>query len=252
MAGMSTEKTEALVIRLADFSETSRVVTFFSRDWGKLSTVAKGGKRLKGPFEAALDLLTACRIVFIRKSSSSLDILTEAQLKTRFQPKGKDLNVLYSGYYVAELLAGLTEEYDPHPVLYDEALKTLERLSQGDNVNLSVLRFELVTLREIGQLPSFDLCVVCSQPVLREHPFAFCMIPSGLICRECQPQEEPSQNRIQAGTVTILQRLSAEGDTTIGRLGVSSQQFRESRQVVTAVVCHAMGRRPKMLRYLRF
>ena len=88
------EKTEAIVIRQADFSESSRVVTFFTRRFGKMSAVAKGAKRLKGPFDAALDLLTHCRIVFIRKSSSSLDILTEAQVIQRFRPESKDLDAL--------------------------------------------------------------------------------------------------------------------------------------------------------------
>ena len=120
---MSTEKTDAVVIRQADFSESSRVVTFFTRDWGKVSMVAKGGRRLKGPFEAALDLLTVSRIVFIRKLSNSLDILTEAQLVSRFRPNGRDLLSLYGGYYLAELLAGLIEEYDPHPVLLTKSLE---------------------------------------------------------------------------------------------------------------------------------
>src|ERR1043165_4338396 len=66
---MSTQKAEALVIRQTDFSETSKVVTFFTREHGKISVIAKGARRLKGPFEAAIDLLTVCRIVFIRKSS---------------------------------------------------------------------------------------------------------------------------------------------------------------------------------------
>ena len=36
------EKTEAMIIRVADFSETSRVVTLFSRDFGKMAALAKG------------------------------------------------------------------------------------------------------------------------------------------------------------------------------------------------------------------
>ncbi len=48
---MSTEKTDALVIRLADFSESSRVVTFFTRDFGKISCSGEGGETPQGPFE---------------------------------------------------------------------------------------------------------------------------------------------------------------------------------------------------------
>src|SRR5262249_7140061 len=84
---MSSEKSAAIVIRQVDFSESSRVVTMFTREFGKVAVLAKGAKRLKGPFEAALDLLAVCDVVFIRKSTSGLDILTEARLQTRFRPK---------------------------------------------------------------------------------------------------------------------------------------------------------------------
>jgi len=82
---MSTEKTEAIIIRQVDFSETSRVVTFYTREFGKVPLLAKGAKRLKGPFESGLDLLSICDIVFIRKSSGTLGILTESRLKNGFR-----------------------------------------------------------------------------------------------------------------------------------------------------------------------
>ena len=248
---MSAEKTDAIVIRQADFSETSRVVTFFTREWGKVSALAKGCRRLKSPFEAALDLLTVCRIVFLRKSSSSLDILTEAQLVSRFRPIGRDLNKLYGGYYLAELLSGLTEEYDPHPCLFDEATQTLQQLSQEGEAKLSVLRFELTTLREIGQLPSFDVCMVCNEPATKEGPLAHWVSQGGLICKKCQ-KEEYSQNRIQAGTVALLRRLATDDQLAIDRLVVSADQFRELRRFVTSAMSYALGRRPKMSRYLQF
>src|SRR5260370_14178539 len=105
-------------MRQADFSESTRVVTLFTRDFGKVAALAKGAKRLKGPFEAALDLLATCEVVFIRKSSSGLDILTEAQLKHRFRPRPGDLGSLYGGYYFAARLAPPFQEYDPHPPLF--------------------------------------------------------------------------------------------------------------------------------------
>jgi DNA repair protein RecO (recombination protein O) len=247
---MSLEKTEAIVIRQADFSESSRVVTFFSREWGKISTVAKGAKRLKGPFDAALDLLAVCRIVFLRKSSSSLDILTEAQLLSRFKPKKQSLVSLYGGYYVAELLAGLTEEYDPHPVLFEEAVKSLELLSEQGDPSLVVLRFEFVILREIGQLPAFDMCVGCGTALNGNGPFAFWVSQGGLICPRCQ-KEGLNRNRIQAGTVMLLRRLSSEADPHAENLSVSASQMQEIRRVATAAISHALGHRPKMLRYLR-
>ena len=82
---MPTEKAIALVLRVVEFSETSSIVTLLTREFGKVRGLAKGARRPKGPFESALDLLSLCRIVFLRKSSDALDLLTEAKLEWRFR-----------------------------------------------------------------------------------------------------------------------------------------------------------------------
>lgn len=247
---MSAEKTEALVIRVADWSETSRVVSFFTRDFGRISALAKGGRRLKGPFEAALDLLAACRIVFLRKSSGSLDLLTEAQLISRFRPPGRSLFGLYGGYYVAELLSGLTEEYDPHPALYDAALATLRRLAKEEEPKVAIVRFELAVLREIGQLPALDACLVCGRPTGQGGSFAHWVSHGGLICSDCS-REEYGGERLAAGTVAALGRLSSEDEPLADRVAVSPGQLEEMRRFTLAAISHALGRRPKMHRYLK-
>jgi DNA repair protein RecO (recombination protein O) len=245
---MSMEKTDALIIRLADFSESSRVVTFFTRDFGRISALAKGGKRLKGPFEAALDLLAICRIVFLRKSTPGLDILTEAQLTSRFKPSGRELERFYGGYYVAELLSGLTEEADPHPQLYQESIDTLTRL-QESNPKVAIIRFELAVLREIGQLPALDVCVNCGRSADGVGSWLFSVAQGGLICPNCA-QESIAGEPVSAGTVAVLRRLSDESRAVVERLALSPRQLHEARQVVTAAVSHALGHPPKMLRYI--
>src|SRR5436305_10416709 len=129
---MAAEKTLALVLRTTDWSETSRIATLWTREVGKVRALAKGGRRLKSNFDSALDLLTVCSIVFLRKSSGSLDLLTEAQVVQRFPRLGTDLAALYAAYYIAELLADWTEEYDPHPLLFDEARAALAGLGAPD------------------------------------------------------------------------------------------------------------------------
>ena len=248
---MSAEKTEAVVIRLADFSESSRVVTLFTRDFGKISALAKGAKRLKGPFESALDLLSRVNVVFLPKSSDSLDLLTEAQLVARFQPRPRELMSLYGGYYVAELLAGLTETHDPHPQLYDAAVATLQRLGDAPDLRLTILWFETQLLREIGHLPDFDSCLVCGRPAELREGVRHWVTQGGLVCRECG-RPDLSHTEIRPGTLVILQKLSDADPGRLDRIQASPQQFKELRRLVTSAVCHVLERRPKMLAYLKF
>jgi DNA repair protein RecO (recombination protein O) len=246
---MSAEKTDGLILRVTDFSETSRIVVLFTRDFGKISALAKGGRRLKGPFESALDLLANCRIVFLRKSSSGLDLLTEAQLIARFRPQEKDLGCLYAGYYVAELLLSLTEDYDPHPQLYEAAVDALVGFGSSAEVRRALVRFELVMLREMGQLPEFDACVACGSPLTEGRTFGFWVSQGGLICPDCQ-REDFSQMEIHAGTAAALRLLAGEGDQAWRRLQLSPEEYKEMKRVTTSAISHVLGRRPKLLNYL--
>lgn len=248
---MPAEKTNALVIRLADFSESSKVVTLFTREFGKVAGLAKGAKRLKSSFEAALDLLAECRVVFLRRSPSGLDLLTESQLISRFRPNSRNLSSLYSGYYLAELLDGLTEDYDPHPTLYDAAVATLAHLSGETNPRLALMRFELTLLREIGHLPDFDECTICGQPIELGEAARLWVSQGGLICSACgRPQYEHTE--IEAGSVAVLRRLADEADDAWQRLSASPRQFRELRGLLNSQVTHVLERRPRMLKYLSF
>jgi DNA repair protein RecO (recombination protein O) len=246
---VSQEKTTALVIRQADWSESSRVVTLFTRDFGKISVVAKGARRLKSAFEAGLDLLSECRIVFLRKSSSSLDILTESQLQKRFSPAAGSLKALYAGYYLCELLNGLTEPYDPHPALYDVCVETLARLSCDVDPLLPLTRFELVLLREMGQLPEFDACLACDKPVHEETSFSFWVSQGGLLCADCR-RPEYDHKPIHAQTIEILRQLATVNVTASVATQPGADQLRQIRSITIAAICHHLERRPVTLRYL--
>src|SRR5438094_690627 len=184
---MPAEKATALVLRTTDYSETSKIATLWTREFGKVRVLAKGGRRLKSRFESALDLLTLCSIVLLRKSSGGLDLLTEAQVVKRFSQLRTNLQALYAGYYIAELLADWTEEYDPHPILFDEALQTLQALgTPATATGPRLARFEMVLLRELGYRPALDVCAACAG-ALPGQRLAFGPAAGGALCPACQP-----------------------------------------------------------------
>jgi DNA repair protein RecO (recombination protein O) len=252
---VSLEKAEALVIRQADFSESSRVVTFFSREFGKFAALAKGAKRLKGPFDAALDVLSACRVVFIRKSSGTLNLLTEARLISRFQPQNSGaaggLSSLYGGYYIAELLNGLTEDFDPAPELYDLATGSLDALSHPDSHSSTlIVHFEISLLQQIGLLPNLFDCSICGASVDQKAGYAHWVSQGGVLCQACR-REEYSGTSISAGSIEILRRMTEASPELIRRIKLSQQQAEECHKLAVSAITHALGRRPSTLRYIQ-
>jgi DNA repair protein RecO (recombination protein O) len=245
---MSSEKATALVLRVVDFSETSAVVTLFTREFGKVRALAKGAWRLKGPFESALDLLALCRIVFLRKSSDALDLLTEAKLERRFRPPPGALANLYGAYYIAELLNELTDDYDPHPELFDAANETLAVLRSTESVAPAVLRFELTALRVLGHLPSLDTCVECGTIVKEAGRTAFSQRAGGVLCRSCRVGQKQVVS-VSAGVLATLAQFAA---TTGGPLPAmpDKRTYGELRAVLNHYWAHLLGREPRMHRYL--
>jgi DNA repair protein RecO (recombination protein O) len=236
-------------LRVVDFSETSCVVTLFSDEFGKLGALAKGGRRPKGPFESALDVLALCRIVFIHKSSETLHLLTEARLERRFRAATRNLSCLYAGYYVAELLDGLTDTGDPHPELFTSANETLKRLDQQEAVGPLVLRFEMTALGLLGHLPSLDQCVGCAARLDREPTVAFGLLAGGVLCTDCRPGQRQVV-RVGRQTIETLKRFAdqqSEGWRDVEEKVVGGGEL---RGVINQYISHLLGRRPRLHAFL--
>jgi DNA repair protein RecO (recombination protein O) len=239
---VALEKTKALVLRTVDFSETSKVVTLFSREFGKLRALAKGGRRLKGSFEVALDLLSVCSISVIRKPTAELDLLTEAVLLERFDGLRRSLPALYAAYYVAEILDGTTPGAEPHPELFDATVATLRQLAEGADRLIELVRFQLRLLKSLGYAPNLDECAGCGANVELTSRTAFSVSAGGLVCPRCAPGQHAEN--VQGATIQLLRLLSAEGDA-VERVAVSPRCRSELWRLTSSSLMHLLGRRPK-------
>jgi DNA repair protein RecO (recombination protein O) len=200
---MSTEQTDAIVLRLVPFSETSLIVTFYTRDLGRISAIAKGARRPKSPFEGGLDILSVCRIVAICKSSDTLELLTEAKLQRRFRAAQKSLVRLYCGYYVAEMLRLWTDDGASSEELYELTLRTIQAIDGDGDALMAVVRFELSAMRILGNVPATRTCVCCGNEIQLHGarvPFAYEL--GGVLCHDCRPR--------QRGVVSIKREVIAE------------------------------------------
>ncbi|MCZ2343549.1 MAG: DNA repair protein RecO [Bacteroidales bacterium] len=247
---MAAEHAIALVVRGSDWSETSRIVTLYTREFGKIRGLAKGGRRLRSSFETAFDLLNVCQILFLRKAQGGLDLLTEARVEERFPALRSDLSALYAGYYVAELLADGSQDYDPHPILFDVALGTLRRLGTPPaDLFVTLAAFELVWLRELGYSPRLDACVGCDQDLTasdgREPGFGFSPTLGGMVCRSCA-----ASHRDRWPLSVLAWRSLRELTTGHSAVAVPTGVRNEIRQLLSHAVSAVLGRRPRLLKYV--
>ncbi len=262
------ENALALVVRGTDWSETSRITTLFTREFGKVRALAKGGRRLNSKFEIAFDLLTVCRVTYLRKAHGGLDLLIEAQVAERFPHLRTDLHALNVGYYVAELLADGTQDYDPHPELFDAAIAVLRGFAssplplravsetepggRGEDAD-AVSPFELVWLKELGYSPRLDACAVCARelPVPPPSPVRVVFSPEagGVVCPDCTPGVRDRRPLSEPAWAALL-ALAGQADGRDPPPPTPPDLRREVRAVLGQTVSYVLGRRPRMLAYL--
>jgi DNA repair protein RecO (recombination protein O) len=249
---MATEKTKAIILRVTEFSETSCIASVFTRDFGKQTLIAKGARRAKSPFEAALDVLAICRIVFVHKTSPAMGILTEAKLERRFRNSRKSLDWLYAAYHVIELLRTLMEEGDPHPELFDLAESTIERLDpkattvlskpgatstettgdasiaqallENDELNVCLLRFEMGLLKILGHFPLVSHCVSCGRERTTNNSVWFGLSSGGILCPNCR-STQTNLIQVSPAAITELNMLSSKVDSQIAETEKMNSQI---------------------------
>jgi DNA repair protein RecO (recombination protein O) len=252
---MAAEKATALVLRVIDFSETSVICTLFTREFGRISALAKGARRPKGPFESALDLLSLCRVVFLRKTSGALDLLTEAKLERRFRPAAGNLENLYAGYYIAELLGEFGEDYDPLPELFDAANAALLALRDAGEAARQVPRFEWQLLRVLGHLPAFDHCAECGTSLIGAKNLTasgrirFALLDGGAVCESCRE----GKKQVVSISIPAIQMMQSFADTdteTWRTMPLERATYGEMRGVLNNYFSHLLGRPTKMQKLL--
>lgn len=239
-------KDVAICIRASDYSETSQIVTFFGKECGKIRAIAKGSKRPKSAFDGPIEVLSHGRIVFSDSRRERLATLTEFEQEAGFMGLRRNLLALNCCLLGAELIEGLTDDYDGHPQLYENFRQLLgdaqEAKGRKEMLGLLIL-FELGLLGEVGLRPNLNACANCKGQLGGERRGGyFSNSANGLVCRDCEASF-PDRIAISgkcAGVLTELKQIAGCEEKTLG----------EIEKVLILHISGLLGRRPKMSKYV--
>ena len=255
---------DAIVLRTSDFSETSMVVTFFTRESGKITCLAKGARRLKNPFDTAFDAMNVCRILYYPKSGDVLQLVTEAKLTERFRV---DSTVaIYAGFHVVQLLNHFTENFSPQTALFDltkiilNDILSLNPICRSasledppEKLSRCLLHYELRLLQLVGVAPSLRECVECGEKIeVRRgaRRAAFGMREGGVLCPRCRPGKTRVVS-LSPEALGALQLLASPEERFWKRLQLSQKTLGEIRGVWNQYLAHQMERPVPIFQWLK-
>jgi DNA repair protein RecO (recombination protein O) len=151
--------TPAIVLRTVDYGEADRVVTLLSRDEGKLSAIARGARKSKRRFGAALSLFGVGEARLTERAGQELATLESFSSARGFPGLYTDVAKVAHGSYACELVRELSPPKHPEPALFDLLLDLLALLDEHEARAETLRIFELRTLDAVGLRPDLDQCV---------------------------------------------------------------------------------------------
>jgi DNA repair protein RecO (recombination protein O) len=213
-------KTEVIVLRSMKYRDTSKIVTFYSKEYGKLKGIAKGARTAKNKFGSALEPLSHSMLLVYKKEHRDLHLISQCDSIDSFRNLTKDLDRMTTGLSIIELIDQVTHHEERNLALFDLLVTTLSALNiSTKNFQTYLLAFQLRLAALFGYAPNFDTCGECGKHILLgngERQIAFEVVRGAVYCNKCC---SPNDTAIHGSDQSIaFMILSVQGLQIIRRL----------------------------------
>ncbi len=228
---MSIHKTEVLVLNKWDFRETSIIVNFYSRDFGKMSGILKGIRNEPAKFASTLEPFSHNEIVFYRKINSALHLVSQCDIRDGFGLIRQNISKIGVASLMMELIDEVMAPEDKNEEVFELAATCLKELAVNDNPDKIMTIFKIKMLAFSGFKPHFDSCVICGCRVSGHSKFSF--VFGGLLCSSCYPKDLKSRT-IFRGTVASILHIEKNDFRSNLNLGMNPQIKKELNIILNA------------------
>ncbi len=203
---MSLQTLDAITLRSQHYSETSRIVSFYSRERGLVKGIAKGARGPKGRFAASLEPLQRVRVTLAVKETRDLQTVTQADLLHPFSGLREDLFQAAYAQACAELLGKMVWREHASEEVFDLLLAVLRSMEDGiGDPELLYLAFCVHLAELLGYGLETGCCASCGGDLEGGGTFHY---PRGAVfCSRCY-LEEGAGMPVDAETADLVHRLS--------------------------------------------
>ncbi len=198
---MALVKTEAVILRSRRQGETTKILTLYTKAFGKMSVVAKGARSTKSRFWGSLEPLNYVHVVFYRKETRELQFLSQVDIVDSFRRVRAELGRAALAAMVCEWVLRAEVSEAPQPALFALLVETLRALDRAERGLKNVVRsFQMHFLEQHGVKPRLDRCAQCGAKDV-QGPVLIDVEGGGFFCSQCRP---PSDESMSQAAFTLL------------------------------------------------
>ncbi len=228
---MSIHKTEAIVLNRRDFRETSLIVDFYTRDFGKISGILKGIRLKPDKFTSTIEVCSYNDIIFYKRTNTSLYLVSSCDLKDKFFNIRNSIIKAGMSSFMMELISTVMQPEEKNEDIFNLAINCLKELEVTNNPEKVIIIFKIKMLALSGFKPHFDSCVSCADRILGQSKFS--LSRGGLLCPNCF-YKDLSARSIFRGTIASILHIEKNDFKVNLNLGLNPQIKKELGIILNA------------------
>ncbi len=239
-------KATGILIKRVNFRETSLLVTFFTKEFGKIKGIIKGVRKDPKKISSNLSLCSLNEVVFYEKRNSELNLISQCDLMKDFSFLRTDMQKVSLASYILELVDTVMPLHDPNIEIFNLIISSLKSMKTGD-LEKVLYCFQVKVLSLSGFKPHLDACITCKNKIHGEAHFSIYL--GGLICSDCK-SKDMNASPVLKGTINSLIHLETFSWVKALNLGISKQMRLELRSVLYNFLSFHLDKRMKSFRFL--
>lgn len=221
-------RAEGIVIRSMDYGEGNKILTIYTKEWGKMSVMARGARKLKSRHSAAAQLFSLADYGFYK--NGDMGTVNHSELIHSYHKIREDLFMAAYAAYIAELYLRLVDPDSPHRLLFEQLQAAFDSIEEGKDAQIVTHILEMKVLGTAGYSPVLERCAACGST---ERLTAFHPMAGGIVCSKCAKSGDSERWIALPEKAQKLLRLLQYAD--LNRIGSVSVQEQSKKLIKTCL-----------------
>lgn len=242
-------KTEGIVLKSMEFKEADKIVTIYTKDYGKIAAIAKGVRKTKSKFGSSLEILTYS--IFLFYKGRNLDIVSQTEILESFFSTSKEVIKFAFAANCVEVINRLTEEREINIGLFNLLKEVLHYLKESNDPKLLTLSFKWQTMSILGYRPSLDHCCRCNKSVEVQKEMYFNIKEGGLVCNNCIAKDKEGCVRVSLYFNKLVRKILITPLSTISNATIPDKKMKELEKLTDLYIAYHSEKSFKTDKFLK-
>ncbi|UCC80962.1 MAG: DNA repair protein RecO [Candidatus Zixiibacteriota bacterium] len=248
---MGRYKVNAFVIRATRMTETSRVVTLFAEEFGKVKAVAKGVDRPKSKLAGMMELFNRIEAIVYKKESAELGTMSDASLSEGYPGIAENPWKFGFGSAWCEILDKTSHPDIPRPGIFTLTEEFFRILNQSESEKSGLLfwtaLYRLLIIE--GYAPEVGKCASCGKTEFKT-PIIISLKRGGLVCGKCGDDDDTIM-KLSSNSLDLLRRMNSENLENMAEESIDERTGKNAAEAILAFASYHLGL-PRNLKSFKF